>query len=44
MPIESQASGEEGEGGIQADQPLKSIVNYSNYYSIIDQNDHKVKL
>ena len=43
MAVESQVV-DEIDGGVQVDQPLKSIVQYSNYFSVIDSNDHKIRL
>lgn len=35
---------EELEAAVVAEQPLKSIVQYSNYYTLMDPNDHKSRL
>ena len=45
MQAESQQMiSDEVDGGVQVDQPLKSIVHYTNYYSTLDGNDHKNRL
>ena len=44
MHSESQQMNEEMDGGIQLDQPLKSITQYTQYYSVMDANDHKNRL
>lgn len=39
-----QQPNEELEAAVVPDQPLKSIVQYSNYYTVVDPNDHKGRL
>ena len=44
MHSESQQANDEAEGGTQLDQPLKSITQYTQHYSVIDPNDHRSRL